>query len=191
MYGVVHNRISRNSSGDAICMQQHIPNTSWHTTKGENRNDMVTLTTEPDAAQADCSLGHAWHDITKLKANTHSFIVPRRTSAAPSLSGVGPRLSTWRSTPCISLGHTFPPPVDSMTWVLRRGTDNAEVPTFTNDSICERSVSPVPSKCIPWSDGGDPAGKENIRIKRRGVAASSCVVASRKYTPGNLLLPCV
>ena len=43
----------------------------------------------------------------------HTFIVPRRTSVAPSPSGVGPRLSTWFSTPCVSLTRISLHPVAS------------------------------------------------------------------------------
>jgi len=38
-------------------------------------------------------------------------IVPRRTSTAPSLSGVVPRLSTWRLTRCTSVAHIFRLPI--------------------------------------------------------------------------------
>ena len=68
--------------------------------------------------------------------NSFYFIdVPRRTSSALSLSGVDPRLSTWRSMPSISPMRTFPPPVDSMTWVFRGVGHSTDARTFTNDSI--------------------------------------------------------
>lgn len=72
---------------------------------------------------------------------------------------------------------------------IPRSTQEDNLRTWTRSFICASESSPVPNVLIACKVGScedEDGGKENISNSRRGTAASSCGVASRKCIGGTL-----
>ena len=100
-----------------VCNNQPFYQNSWHTPQGGKQvTILVTIPTQMQADLVVASRTHATFFLFKKNCKqktpiNRTFIVSRRTSVAPSLSGVGPRLLIWLSTPCVSLARISLHPV--------------------------------------------------------------------------------